>query len=90
MSHDFERHSDDWHEWSTDTSDEEKPDDHIRMFVRTDELGLVSVTEARVTSRAPGARELEGGELLHLILNSELCDWLIDKLQKARAAREGK
>lgn len=87
----YERHADGWHEWSTDTSD--RRDDGVllgkpkRLFVRCgdDLAGLIEIVEADVTSDKPEGRQLEGTPDVWLNLTGELADWLIERLQKARA-----
>jgi hypothetical protein len=91
---DYERHSVDWHEWSTDTTSRhsdgrivegEKPQ---RMFVRVDGSGLISVSEGPVTSDKPEGRELGGKSNDLLSISGGLAAWLIDALQKAHAVNE--
>lgn len=86
----FERHSGDWHEYSTDTSDRYADGRPIegtkpqRLFVRVEDAdGLIVVVQARVTSYSAEARELEGGQESLLVLSRDLAEWLRDSLAKA-------
>lgn len=89
MSKEHERHNGDWHEWSIDVTDEARSRRLAplaqRMFVRVD--GVISVTEAYVTSGLPEAREVDGGEITELILPKDEARWLRDTLTKALIAR---
>lgn len=85
---DYERHAQDWHEWSTDVSDYDHKGERIgppkRLFVRNQD-GCCELIESEVTSANPAARELENGRVFSLYLGRILAEWLHAALGKALA-----
>jgi hypothetical protein len=77
-----------WHEWSVGTGDAIERGKPARLFVRTDESGLITITSANVTSARPTARELIGkaGRARSLILSQDDVRFLIEVLPRALAA----
>ena len=85
---DFERHTERWHEWSTDVSVYSHKGERVgapeRLFVRSQD-GLIDLIASKVTSANPGARELEHGRSFSLYLGRLLAEWLYSTLGKALA-----
>src|SRR5687768_11547737 len=85
---------DGWHEWSLDLGTDQDPQfKPRRLFVRVDVGGLIEITDARVTSGKPTARELEDDNTRKcLIIIPEDARWLAAVLlvaaERVRPAEE--
>jgi hypothetical protein len=82
-----------WHEWSLDLGTEKDVDfKPRRLFVRIDDnSGIITVTDARVTSGNATARELDGDKTKReLLVGIDEAPWLIETLVRATAQIQGR